>query len=114
MAYHAGLSAEATISNAYEMRGLPIAECRWRGVAGEIDLIARDGEAVVFVEVKQSRSFDRAVARITPRQMSRVYATAEEFLATEPRGSLTEVRFDVALVNGLGEVRIIENAFGHG
>ncbi|MFT6024298.1 MAG: putative endonuclease [Ascidiaceihabitans sp.] len=113
MAYHAGLSAEDRISSDYEYRGFPIGWRRWRGSNGEIDLIAQDGDGFVFIEVKQSRSFDRAVQRVSPRQMQRIYATAEEFLAQSPRGALTDVRFDVALVNAFGEVKIIENAFGH-
>jgi putative endonuclease len=46
-------------------------------------------------------------------QMRRIYRCAEEYLGTQPLGSLTDVRFDVALMNGRGETRIIENAFGH-
>ena len=46
--------------------------------------------------------------------MNRIYASAEEFLGTQPLGSLTDVRFDVALVGGTGDMQIIENAFGHG
>jgi putative endonuclease len=46
--------------------------------------------------------------------MKRIYQSAEEFLGQQPNGSLTEVRFDVALVDGCGDTRIIENAFGHG
>jgi len=67
-----------------------------------------------FVEVKQSSDFDRAARRVSPRHMKRLYARAEEYLAQMPNGSLTDVRFDVALVNGLGAVRIIENAVGQG
>lgn len=71
------------------------------GVAApEIDLILRDGAALIFVEVKQSRSFARAAESLSARQMQRIYRSAEEFLAGEPAGSLTEVRFDVALVDG--------------
>lgn len=114
MAYQAGLSAEDRISTDYERRGFPIAQRRWRGKGGEIDLIAQDGDGLVFIEVKQSCSFDQAVQRVSQRQIKRLYATAEEYLGEMPRGSLTDVRFDVALVNGNGEVRIIENAFGHG
>lgn len=114
MAYHSGLSAEERISTDYERRGLSIAQRRWRGKGGEIDLIAKDGDGLVFVEVKQSRSFDKAVTRVSPQQMKRLYASAEEYLGQMQNGSLTDVRFDVALVNGQGEVRIIENAFGHG
>ncbi len=44
--------------------------------------------------------------------MRRICASAEEYLGTQPRGQLTDVRFDVALVDGQGVVRVIENAFG--
>ncbi|MFG6565791.1 YraN family protein [Sulfitobacter sp. 1A13421] len=114
MAYHAGIAAENRIAQDYERRGFAIARRRWRGRAGEIDLILRDGAALIFVEVKQSRSFARAAESLSARQMQRIYRSAEEFLAGEPAGSLTEVRFDVALVDGQGGTEIIENAFGHG
>tara|TARA_R110000751_G_scaffold78957_4_gene159350 strand:- start:907 stop:1251 length:345 start_codon:yes stop_codon:yes gene_type:complete len=112
MAYQAGASAEMRISIDYERRGFPVVQQRWRGKGGEIDLIAQDGDGLVFIEVKHSKTFDRAAARLTAAQMRRIYASAEEYLGRMPRGSLTEVRFDVALVNGQGETRIIENAFG--
>ena len=89
-----------------------IARRRWRGAGGEIDLITRDGDDLVFVEVKQSRNFARAAERLSRRQMARIYASAEQFLAGEPNGQLTNVRFDVALVNDMGGFQIIENAFG--
>ena len=114
MSYHAGLSAEDQIAADYERRGYTIAQRRWRGKAGEIDLIAQDSDGAVFVEVKQSATFDRAIERVSARQMKRLYGSAEEYIGQMPLGTLTEVRFDVALVNAHGEVRIIENAFGHG
>lgn len=114
MAYHAGLAAEQRIAQDYERRGFPVARHRWRGCGGEIDLILRDGTGLIFVEVKQSRDFARAAESLSARQMQRLYAAAEEYLDHEPAGSLTEVRFDVALVDGTGDMRIIENAFGHG
>lgn len=110
--YHAGLSAESSVARDYERRGLPIARHRWRGEAGEIDLIAHDGDGLVFIEVKKSRSFACAAERLSARQISRLQTAAEEFLGTQPGGALTDVRFDVALVNGRGEMRVIENAIG--
>ncbi|WP_143526081.1 YraN family protein [Roseivivax lentus] len=112
MAYRGGLAAEAGVAEDYLRRGYRLAETRWRGKAGEVDLILRDAEALIFVEVKKSRSFARAAERVSPRQMARLCAAAEEFVAGEPRGALTEMRFDVALQNAHGEIRIIENAFG--
>ena len=62
--------------------------------------------------MKTARSFDDAALRIGRRQMDRIIAAASEFLGTVPGGMLAAMRFDVALVNARGEVRIIENAFG--
>jgi putative endonuclease len=114
MAHQAGASAELQVSQNYEQRGFEVAQRRWRGKGGEIDLILRDGAGLVFVEVKRSRDFARAAESLSARQMQRICLSAEEYLAQEPRGSLTEVRFDVAMVDQRGEMRIIENAFGHG
>jgi putative endonuclease len=113
MSYHAGLAAEARIAQDYERRGFAVARQRWRGTSGEIDLIVQDGEGLIFIEVKQSRSFERAAQHVSTAQMRRIACCAEEFLGTQPAGSLTNVRFDVALVNGRGETQIIENAFCH-
>lgn len=113
MAFHAGMAAEGRIAQDYERRGFPVARQRWRGKCGEIDLIVHDGDGFIFIEVKQSKSFERAAQRVSAAQMRRIYSCAEEFLGTQPRGSLTDARFDVALVNSYGETQIIENAFGH-
>ena len=108
--YLAGQAAEDAVLRHYEARGLTLAKARWRGKAGEVDLILRDGDELVFVEVKHSRSFDSAAARLLPKQVARLMRAAEEFAGGEPKGLLTEMRFDVALVNGQGEVHILENA----
>ena len=113
-AFHAGLAAENRIAQDYERRGFAVARRRWRGKSGEIDLVIRDGSGLIFVEVKQSRDFSHAAESLGARQMQRIYRSAEEYLAHEPNGSLTNVRFDVALVDGTGATHIIENAFGHG
>lgn len=113
-AFHAGMAAENRIAQDYERRGFAVARRRWRGQGGEIDLIIQDGNALIFVEVKQSRCLAQAAESLSARQMQRIYRSAEEYLGTQPRGSLTEVRFDVALVDGQGDTQIIENAFGHG
>jgi putative endonuclease len=114
VSYHAGLAAENRIAQDYARRGYSLAATRWRGKAGEIDLILRDGTGLIFVEVKKARDFDRAAESLSLRQMRRLCSAAEEFMGLEPGGSLTAARFDVALVNAGGETRIIENAFGQG
>ena len=112
VSYRAGLSAEATVARHYENLGYQMQETRWRGEAGEIDLIMRDGDRLVFVEVKKSRSFAYAAQNLSARQIARIYATAEEYLGLMPAGQLTEARFDLGMVDGLGQIEVLENAFG--
>jgi putative endonuclease len=109
--YYAGLAAEDIVARDYMRRQHDVARQRWRGQSGEIDLICRDGDTVVFVEVKKSRSIARAATRLNRRQMDRICGCAAEFLAGEPRGQLTDVRFDLAMVDAVGAVKVIENAF---
>lgn len=110
--YHAGRVAEDIVASDYQRRGRTVAHRRWRGQGGEIDLIAREGDRVVFIEVKKSRTFDMAALQLGRRQMARLCAAASEFLAGEPRGQMTDMRFDLALIDGRGAMQIIENAFG--
>ena len=112
VAYHSGFAAEDQVASRYLAQGRSIAARRWRGRSGEIDLIVREGAVVVFIEVKRADSFARAAERLSRRQMDRIWATATEFLAGEPAGQDTDVRFDVALVDGQGQINIVENAIG--
>lgn len=109
--YLSGLAAEAAVERRYEEAGRRIAARRWRGKWGEIDLIAREGETVVFVEVKKAATHARAAERLGWRQVQRIWAAAQEFLEGEPRRGLTDVRFDVALVDAMGRVEIRQNAY---
>lgn len=111
MAFQAGWAAEDQVARHYDDLGEAICARRWRGTAGEIDLIARDGATVIFIEVKQSRTHEAAVAQLGQRQMQRIWDAASEFLAGEPNGQLTEVRLDVALVDGAGRVKVIRDAW---
>lgn len=112
-AYFSGLSAEASVAREMQARGHVLVASRWRGRAGEIDQIYRDGKVHVFVEVKRARSFDAALRSLRAPQMLRIHAAAAEYLEHTPDGQLSEVRFDLALVDQVGQVRLMENAFGH-
>ncbi|WP_298260659.1 YraN family protein [uncultured Litoreibacter sp.] len=108
--YHAGLEAERSVARDYLRRGYKFAAHRFRGSKGEVDLIMRNGDQVIFIEVKQSRTHARAAERLVHRQVLRLFDTASEFVANEPAGQDTNMRMDVAFVDGTGMVEIIENA----
>ncbi|MGX0975680.1 putative endonuclease [Roseovarius sp. MBR-51] len=112
-AYLSGQAAEASVLRAYERRGASLLHQRWRGQSGEIDMVLRAPDTYVFCEVKQAASFDLALQRLHQGQMRRIYAAASEYLGLLPEGQLAPVRFDLGIVDGRGDVRILENAFGH-
>jgi putative endonuclease len=109
--YLAGHAAEAAVARLYEDKGIAICARNWRGITGEVDLIGRLGDVVVFVEVKQSRTHDLAASHVSQSQIRRIFATVDEFLGDEPKGLLTDVRIDLALVDGQGRIEVVENAF---
>ncbi len=109
VSYHAGFVAEAAVADHYIRNGASLVASRWRGDGGEIDLVMRQGSCLIFVEVKKSRSHARAAERVSRRQLERIYAAASEFLAGEPMGLDSEVRFDVATMDEIGRIEILEN-----
>lgn len=110
VSYLAGLAAEEQVAEDYLRRGRQILSRRWRGPLGEIDLVAQKNGEVVFVEVKKARSFAAAAERLTARQIKRIYSSAEDYLGRLATGLNTACRFDVALVNNIGQIDICENA----
>ena len=112
----AGVAAENSVARHYTRRGYRLLEQRWRGQGGEIDLIfapSGDATARICVEVKKSSSFDKALTHLRPRQISRILSAGAQYLGQCPKGTLTPTRFDFAVVNSHGEVKVLENAFGH-
>ncbi len=90
----------------------------YRCPAGELDMIALDGDTVVFVEVKTRRSEDaadveQAVNPVKRRQLSRV---AKYYLAARPAARRRPCRFDVVAIvcgtDGEPEIRHYPDAFG--
>ncbi|WP_432151062.1 YraN family protein [Streptomyces sp. bgisy029] len=62
--------------------GMAVIERNWRCRAGEVDIVARDGDALVFCEVKTRRSgaFEHPMAAVTPVKADRLRRLAEIWL----------------------------------
>jgi putative endonuclease len=105
-----GKAAEDGVMRAYSDKGYRLMCRRWRGAGGEIDLVLSRDDEVVFVEVKSSGTLAEAAQRLSQRQIGRLLASAEAALGYFGRGSLTPMRFDVALVDRAGRIDVIPNA----
>lgn len=93
-------------------RGFKIVDVNYRASGGEIDIVAREKDYLVFVEVKasQSREFDDPLAWIPPRKQDRIVKAAIVYVKAHGLGSCA-MRFDVVTVDAGGEVTHIRDAF---
>lgn len=108
----AGRMAEENVVAYYARLGGRTLAQRWRCDWGEIDLIVAFGDEVVFVEVKSARTHEQAAWRLGRPQIRRIHSAATAYCAHLEMGLLTPMRFDLALVDGVGRVSVMENAFG--
>ncbi len=92
-------------------KGYRILARRWRAPGAEIDIVARRGGTVVFVEVKARSSMDLAEIALTAAQRRRIIRAAEVFLARHPRHAGGDMRYDMILVSNGGWPRHIQGAF---
>jgi len=96
-AWRFGRAAEAVCANVLRLKGYRILAKDVRTPVGEIDIVARWGRVLAFIEVKARRSADGNDV-IGPRQKRRILRAAEAFMSRRPALANLDVRFDVMLV----------------
>ena len=115
-----GRESEALAAQRITAAGLRILERRYYCRLGEIDLVALDGETLVFIEVRyRTRSrFADAAASVTPHKQRRIINAARHYLMRHPAYASHAIRMDVIAVEadrgGSGtsaEIRWIRAAF---
>lgn len=98
--------------------GLQLVAQNFRCRRGEIDLLMREGEELVFVEVRLRRhpDFGGALESVTFTKQQRIISAAGYFLQTHPAWSRHACRFDVVAISGPRTVDItwIKDAFSAG
>ena len=97
-AFRIGISAESRAAAFLIAKGFRILARRWRSPAGEIDIVARRRNLLVFVEVKARATLDDAAYAVTDRQKLRIAGAAAIWLQANPGESNREMRFDAMLV----------------
>ena len=93
------------------LKGYRILAQGFRLAVGEIDLVARRGAVLAFVEVKSRPDLGEAAAAIGPVQRQRIARAAEAFLQRHPGLAALSPRFDAILVAPGRWPRHIENAW---
>ena len=99
------------VLNGYSVVASRFSVCRGSG-AGEIDLIIKRSNYLVFVEVKKRSSIPLAMEAIFQNQKYRIYKSAEVFLARNPKYNKFDCRFDAICFNKFYFFKYIKNAWG--
>jgi len=97
-AFRTGLSAESRAAALLMAKGYRILAKRFKTPHGEIDLVAKKRNLLVFVEVKARASLDDAAYAVTPRQQGRIIDAAQGWLMAHPEHAEFDLRFDVILI----------------
>lgn len=110
-AWRRGRWAEGLAALVLGLKGFRILARRFRTTSGEIDLIAKRGRLIAFVEVKARRNLDEARAALTPYGEQRIARAADLWIARHPAALACTLRFDVVLVAPRRFPRHITDAF---
>lgn len=96
-----GRQAERRAALWLRMKGYSILATRVKLPVGEVDIIARQGKLIAFVEVKARARRDGALGAVTPATWQRIAGVAEAWIASRPEYTALRRRYDlIALAPG--------------
>ncbi|MHA1598822.1 MAG: YraN family protein [Alphaproteobacteria bacterium] len=110
-AWRFGQAAETLAAWMLRAKGYGIIARDHRTPVGEIDIIARRGGVLAFVEVKARRDLTTAAEALGPAQRRRIERAAEAFLSSHPQYADCDIRFDVILIAPPGLPRHLPGAW---
>ncbi|HQP10182.1 MAG TPA: YraN family protein [Candidatus Omnitrophota bacterium] len=111
-----GQAGEQEAVTFLERQGYRILERNFRNPLGEIDIIAKEGDTICFIEVKtrSSQAFGSPFESVTPAKQRKIIHVALSYLKSKGREE-SKARFDVIAVcleqEGPGRIEMIKNAF---
>ena len=111
-----GRAGEAQAAQFLQAQGYVLLARNWRVREGELDIVAREGDTLAFVEVKTRRSnaYGLGEESIDARKRQQLALLAERFLAAHPELIFRQCRFDVVVVDYTqrpAQIRLYRNAF---
>jgi putative endonuclease len=110
-AYRSGHSGERLAALRLMLTGYRILARRYRTKVGEVDLIARRGDVVAFIEVKRRAAFVQGLEAVTPQARVRIRRAAELYLRRNPGLVERALRFDVMVITPWAWPRHIVDAW---
>ena len=108
-----GAEAEARAERHLVSKGLTLVARNWRCPMGELDLVMRDGDTLVVVEVRarSTASHGGALASVTASKQAKLIRATQAFLQAHPNWQDSPLRFDVVRFEADGKGRWLREAF---
>lgn len=106
-----GRRAELRAEILLRLKGYQILARRFKSGQGEIDLIAKRGAVIAFIEVKFRADADAAIESVGERQRRRILNAASAFIARHPKYAAITSRFDIMVVTKALVPRHLLNAW---
>lgn len=110
-AYRFGLWAEMLCVLRLTCSGYRILAHRHRTPMGEIDLIARRGNRIAFIEVKARQLLEDGLYALQPKQQQRIIRAAKSYLSSHPKYATLSPQFDLMVVAKRGWPAHVPHAF---
>ncbi|HZL97081.1 MAG TPA: YraN family protein [Terriglobales bacterium] len=106
-----GDAAEDRACRHLDRSGFTIVERNFRTPGGEIDIVARKGDVLVFVEVRSREvpGFGTPEESVTLAKRRRIVAAARQYLSKVLPSSWREARFDVIAIEGSGDAAVLRH-----
>lgn len=96
----AGRWSEQAAGLLLRLKGYAILTTRYRTPVGEIDIVAKRGKLVAFVEVKTRPTTDEALGAVSHHARRRIIAAADAFISRHPHLAHCHMRYDIIAVAG--------------
>lgn len=109
--YDKGLWAEWLARLSLRLKGYRIVAQRYKTPFGEIDIVARRGNILAFIEVKYRPAYEDAAYAITPKAQQRISRAAAAFVSAHPDVTDLDMRFDAILISPPLSLRHLDNVW---
>lgn len=98
MSTEKGREGEARAARYLKRRGYEILDRNVRGGRGELDIVARKGEMLAFVEVKSHQSREQGLLAVHEDKCERLRSAANAYLGRHPGLATLQCRFDLIIL----------------
>lgn len=98
MSTEKGRSGEERAARYLKRRGYQLLERNVRAGRGELDIVARKGELLAFVEVKSHRSREQGILAVHADKCERLRSAASAYLGRHPQFATLQCRFDLIIL----------------